>query len=317
MQDAGVDELISADEGFASAVIEGLSKTRKSLPCRYLYDARGSELFEQITRLDEYYPTRVETGILHRYAGELAERTADQAVLVEFGSGASHKTEIIIEATPHLAAYVPIDVSVAALEDARTRLQQKFPCLTIVPHVGDFGTTLKLPPDLQHRPRFGFFPGSTIGNFTRDAAVELLRKLAASLGAGSRLVLGVDLVKDPDVLENAYDDSEGVTAEFNLNLLQRINRELAGTFDATSFQHRAEFDEDQHRIDMYLESEVDQAVSVLGRRFQFARGERIHTEHSHKYTIDGARDLLRRAGLTPVAVWTDADDLFSVHEVIV
>jgi dimethylhistidine N-methyltransferase len=299
---------------FAADVIAGLSQPRKSLSCRWLYDARGSALFEDITELPEYYPTRTETLILHAHADEIAARTKAGSLLVEYGSGSSRKTEILLSAIASLAAYVPIDVSDAALEEARARLAERMPDLRVFPVVGDFLAEIDLPKDLARRPRLGFFPGSTIGNLTRGAATDLLHTMGQRLGSSSRLVLGVDLVKDPAVLVPAYDDAQGVTAAFNLNLLARINRELDGDFDLDQFRHQAIWNPDESRIEMHLLSLRAQRVHILDRTFEFGAGERVHTENSHKYKLDDFTALARRAGYRTLDRWTDDNNLFSVHD---
>ena len=308
-------DLPPADESdFASAVLEGLAKRDKSLPCRFFYDARGSELFEEITRLPEYYPTRTEAAILEANADEMARDIPDGSVLVEFGSGSSLKTEILLRRLPNLRAYVTIDVSEAALQEANERLRQRFPALDVRSIVGNFSHPLALPADLADAPKTGFFPGSTIGNLTRPEAVELLQVFRRVLSAGAGLIVGVDLKKDARRLVLAYDDAAGVTAAFNLNLLVRINRELGGTFKLDAFRHEAIYNPREGRIEMHLESIRDQEVRVLERRIRFRRGERIHTENSYKYTIGEFHELARSAGWEPRRTWTDAEDLFSVHE---
>lgn len=301
---------------FADAVLRGLGATPKTLPCEFFYDARGSELFELITDVPEYYPTRTEAAILGDCAGEIAAMTPAGSVLVEYGSGSSRKTEILLTALDRLKAYVPIDVSDSALADARERLSVRFPSIDIHPVVGDFRTQLQLPAELAARPRLGFFPGSTIGNFAPSEAVDLLRSMAASLGSGGRLIIGVDLRKDTAKLIPAYNDTAGVTAAFNLNLLARANRELGADFDLAAFKHDAIFNAEKSRIEMHLVSRRRQTVSLLGKRFDFQLGESIHTENSHKYSIADFSALVRQAGWTARRVWTDADDLFSVHELV-
>jgi dimethylhistidine N-methyltransferase len=304
------------EDDFATAVIDGLSRPHKSLPCRFFYDARGSELFEEITRLPEYYPTRTETAILERHAAEMAEAVPAGGVLVELGSGSSLKTEILLGHLPQLGAYVCIDVSESALADAQARLASRFPALDVRPIVGDFCRAVTFPDDLAARPKTGFFPGSTIGNFTPAEAVHLLAGLRVSLAPRGRLIVGADLKKDARRLHMAYNDAQGVTAAFNLNLLVRINRELAGTFDLGAFRHEAVYNPREGRIEMHLRSLRRQAVSVLGRRFSFAADERIHTESSYKYTIGEFQELARAAGWQPRRVWADKDALFSVHELV-
>ncbi|WP_036260771.1 L-histidine N(alpha)-methyltransferase [Methylocapsa aurea] len=302
------------DVELARAVVAGLSQPQKTLPCALLYDARGSALFEQITALPEYYPTRTEAAILAGAASDIAAHTPPGSLLVEFGSGSSRKTEILLEALPSLAAYVPIDVSQTALEDARARLAGRFPALRIIPIRGDFTQQLVLPQTLAKRPRLGFFPGSTIGNFAPLEACALLRQMGQSLGPCGRLLIGVDLQKDLARLISAYDDAAGVTALFNLNLLHRINREMGADFAVDRFAHVALYNGAEGRIEMHLESLTAQTVALGGRRFDFAEGERIHTENSYKYTVAQFHELAAGAGWTPRRLWTDAEDLFSLHE---
>jgi dimethylhistidine N-methyltransferase len=302
------------EDDFAAAVLDGLSRPHKTLPCRFFYDARGSELFEEITQLPEYYPTRTETAILDAHAGEMAEAIPPGGILVELGSGSSLKTEILLRHLPRLGAYVCVDVSESALVAARDRLAARFPTLDVRPIVGDFSRKVEFPADLAARPKTGFFPGSTIGNLTPTEAAQLLDTLRTWLAPGGRLIVGVDLKKDARQLVLAYNDARGVTAAFNLNLLARINRELDGTFDLSAFAHEAVYNPREGRIEMHLKSACRQSASVLGRRVSFAAGERIHTENSYKYTIGQFHELARSAGWKPGRVWTDRADLFSVHE---
>ncbi len=303
-----------ADLEFARELLRGLRQQDKSIPCRFLYDRRGSELFEQITELPEYYPTRTETRILESCVAEIRSATASGSLLVEFGSGYSTKTEILLAALDRLAGYVPIDISPYALEAANERLSTRFPELPVFPVVGDFSTSMELPVEFTGTPRLGFFPGSTIGNLKPQEAVQLLSSMRAILGASGRLIIGADLRKDRDVLLAAYDDAQGVTAAFNLNLLGRANRALKTKFDLSKFEHLATYDPYLGRIDMNLVSKTDQIVCVLGQEIAFAKGERIHTEHSHKYDIEGFQKLARRAGWAPNRYWTDEKSYFSVHE---
>jgi dimethylhistidine N-methyltransferase len=310
-------ELLPADDdAFAAAVLEGLSRPQKALPCRFFYDARGSELFEEITRLPEYYPTRTETAVLEAHAAEMVGGVPAGAVLLEFGSGSSLKTEILLRELPQLAAYACIDVSDSALDAASRRLAARFPTLDVRPIVGDFNHSVALPADLASRPRIGFFPGSTIGNLTPVEARRLLGVFHAALSRGGRLIVGVDLEKDARQLVLAYNDRAGVTAAFNLNLLARINRELDGTFNLDAFRHDAVYNPRDGRIEMYLESKMDQDVRVRGRRIRFRARERIHTENSYKYSIGQFQELARSAGWEPRRVWTDRGELFSVHELV-
>jgi dimethylhistidine N-methyltransferase len=304
------------EDEFASAVFDGLSRPQKTLPCRFFYDARGSELFEEITRLPEYYPSRTEAAILAANATEIAAGIPKGGVLIEFGSGSSRKTEILLKALTHLAAYVSIDVSGSALEAAARRLAARFPTLDVRPLVGNFSQPVALPPDLAYRHRVGFFPGSTIGNFTPVEAQRLLRVFRSLLSPGGRLIVGVDLKKDTRRLVLAYNDAAGVTAAFNLNLLARINREIGGTFDLAAFRHEAIYNLRDGRIEMYLVSRKDQEVMIGGRRYLFRAGETIHTENSYKYSLRQFADLARSADWLPKRAWTDADNLFSVHELI-
>lgn len=301
---------------FSLSVIEGLSRAQKTLPCRFFYDARGSCLFEEITRLPEYYPTRTEIGILNARAEEIVKGFSSGDVLVEFGSGSSRKTEILLDRIADRAVYVPIDVSEAALAEAVSRLEVRYPALEIRPLVADFSSLTKLPHEFSGARRTGFFPGSTIGNLAPNDAAALLSKFRKVLGERGRLIIGVDLKKDARVLVRAYNDAAGITAAFNLNLLVRINRELAGTFDLTTFQHKAIYNPRSGRIEMHLVSERAQDVMVCGRRFHFANGESIHTENSYKYTVSEFRALAERAGWKSNRVLTDSNEQFSVHELV-
>jgi L-histidine N-alpha-methyltransferase len=301
-------------EALRRDMLAGLSKPQKSLPCRYFYDARGSALFEKITELPEYYPTRTETAILAAHAHEIAADTPPRSILVELGSGSSRKTELLLEALPDLAAYAPIDVSESALAEACARLTERFPALRLCPTIGDFTDPLDLPAALAKCPRLGFFPGSTIGNLTPTEACDLLRSMAHTLATRARFVVGVDLLKDRHRLVAAYNDAAGVSADFNLNLLVRANRELGATFDIAKFAHSAIYDEAQQRMEMYLVSLDEQSVEITDRRIRFAKGERIHTENSYKYSVAQFRALAGRAGWQARKVWIDAENLFSVHE---
>jgi dimethylhistidine N-methyltransferase len=310
------DVIAGPSREFAASVIEGLSKPRKSLPCRFLYDARGSELFEEITCVPEYYPARTEIAILDAHAVEIASRVDDGAVLVEFGSGSSRKTEILLAGLPRLRAYVPIDVSESALEEAKRRLIERFPALAVRPVAGDFSRLLALPPDLAKARKLGFFPGSTIGNFSPFAARTLLGAMRRLLTPDGWLIVGVDLKKDASQLVRAYNDAAGVTAAFNLNLLTRINRELEGSFDLDCFRHEAIYDPREGRVEMHIVSIRNQAVRIRGLWFRFSAGETIHTENSYKYSIGQFQDISCSAGWLPGRVWTDDQNLFSVHELI-
>ncbi|MGK2921731.1 MAG: L-histidine N(alpha)-methyltransferase [Methyloceanibacter sp.] len=297
---------------FADAVLQGLAQRTRSIPSRFLYDATGSALFEEITRVEEYYPTRTETALLDAFGNEIAALAGDVDTLVEFGSGSSRKTSLLIEALAELDTYIPIDVSESFLADAAKRLEAKHPGLNVKPLVGDFTRTRTLA-GAPRGERLGFFSGSTIGNLTHEEAKAFLESAAELLGAGSAFLIGVDLKKRLDILLPAYDDEEGVTAAFSLNLLARINRELDGDFDTTRFAHTAIYNDAKGRIEIYLQSLTDQDVRVMGRSFSFAKGERIHTENSHKYSLPEFQALAQSAGWLPVKAWTDTGDLFSLH----
>ncbi len=291
---------------FRADLIEGLSKPQKSLSPKWLYDAAGSDLFEDITRVAEYYPTRQETALLRAMAPDIARFMGDNAVLVEFGSGASEKTRIVLDQAPGVATYMPIDISTDALEAATDRIREAYPDLEVSPVAGDF---LDLPPlpELGRGPRTGFFPGSTIGNLTPDQAVRFLTSAHARLAPGSRFILGVDLVKSPEVLVAAYDDAEGVTAAFNLNLLERANRDLGADFDLDAFAHRAVWNADRSRMEMHLVSLADQTVTIDGTRHRFLEGETLHTESSRKFTREAVVELVEQAGWKLVD-WRQSDD---------
>ena len=298
---------------FLADVRDGLSRPQKALSPKYFYDAAGSDLFEAITRLPEYYPTRTEVGILDRSGPEIAALLPARAALVEFGSGSTVKLRRLLGHLDKLAAYVPVDVSGEFLRAQAEVLSGDFPHLRVEPVVADFTRDFDLPDSLRGMPRAGFFPGSTIGNFEPAEAQELLRRFGRILGAGAHMIVGVDLVKEAAILERAYDDAAGVTAAFNLNLLTRINRELAGRFDLGAFSHRAVFNTDASRIEMHLVSNGAQTVPIASDTVAFAAGETIHTESSYKYTVETFRALVERAGWTWIQVWTDPEALFSVH----
>ena len=309
-RDPALNAAAQPDPAFLAEVLAGLSARQKVVPARWLYDHRGSELFEAITTLPEYYPTRTEHSILERHAKEIAERVGRGRVVIEFGSGSSTKTPLLLSAIEP-EAYVPIDVSGEFLHESLHVLSRSFPALPVHPVVGDFTKPMQLP-RLGHSPRLGFFPGSTIGNFVAPEAVDLLRTMAATLGDAAQLLIGVDRIKDPQILVPAYDDAAGVTAQFNLNLLDRINRELSGTMPVGAFRHRAIWNDDEARIEMHLMATRDLSFEVADQMFRMRAGETIHTENSIKYGTRDVRVLLRAGGWTPVAEWTDARQLFSV-----
>lgn len=289
---------------FRDDVLAGLASPIPAVPARWLYDRRGSELFDEITRLPFYYPTRTETAIFHSIRDEVAARVPKGAVVVEFGAGSATKTPILLEAIEP-AAYVPVDISGDYLEQSARDLQQRFPSLEVIPVVADFARPFALPAGLDHLPKLGFFPGSTIGNFVPRTGTDLLRQFRSLLGAGSQLLIGMDRVKPVDRLIPAYDDPEGVTAQFTLNLLTRINRELDGDIPIDAFRHEARWNDILSRIEIHLVALRDVAFSISGRNFAFAGGSSLHVENSHKYGQRGGRVLLLAGGWTPLAEWTD------------
>jgi len=301
-----------ADTDFADAVAAGLSQRRKVIPARFFYDRAGSELFERITELPEYYPTRTEAGLLAAHSGAVADAVGTGGTVVEFGSGSSAKTPLLLGALKP-ATYVPIDISADFLTASAQTLATAHPAIAVMPVAGDFSQPLTIPGLGAEGPLAGFFPGSTIGNFAPAAAVDLLQSFADTLGPGAWLVIGLDRRKDRVVLERAYDDAAGVTAAFNLNLLHRINRELAGTIPVDAFRHRATWNEEQGRIEMHLEATRDVTFAAAGERWTMTAGETIHTENSYKYSDAEARLLARASGWTPVECWSDADELFALH----
>ncbi|WP_066810253.1 L-histidine N(alpha)-methyltransferase [Sphingomonas asaccharolytica] len=301
-----------ADPAFRADVIDGLARRPRAIPARWFYDHRGSELFEAITELPEYYPTRTETALLRSVAEEIAERVGPGRAVVEFGSGSSTKTPIVLKALDP-SAYVPIDISGDFLRESSRALAERFPGLPVFPVEADFLKPIALPQQVRAAPKLGFFPGSTIGNMIPLSSTDLLRAMRASLGQGAMLLIGMDRIKDVGVLERAYDDAAGVTAQFNLNLLERINRELDGTIPVEAFRHRAIWNDDRARIEMHLEAVRDVLFTVEDRPFEMAAGETIHTENSHKYGPRDARLLLRSGGWTPIAEWTDPCDQFALY----
>jgi len=303
---------VVADSDFARAVVAGLSQTPKVIPARFFYDRRGSELFEAITALPEYYPTRTEVGLLERHGTDVARLTGKGRVVVEFGSGSSAKTPLLL-ARVDPSAYVPVDISEGFLRDSAAALADAHPGLDVLPVAADFTRAFRLPDPVAGRPMLGFFPGSTIGNLDHAGAVDLLRAFRATLGADARLVIGIDTRKNPRLLEAAYDDAAGVTARFNLNLLARVNRELGGTAPLDAFEHRAVWNDLVGRIEMHLVATRDLEFAAAGRRFAMRAGETIHTENSHKYRPEEARLLARASGWEPLAAWTDAQALFALH----
>ena len=297
---------------FLADVLTGLSRPTKSIPPKHFYDDTGSELFEAITRLEEYYPTRTEIALLRGAASQIARHIPEGTALVEFGSGASVKTRILLDAAPQVEVYAPIDISPSALAGAAQAIRADYPHLDVAPLRDDFTNALALPAACEGRPIVGFFPGSTIGNFTTGEALEFLQGARRLLGPGAAFIVGVDLVKDAQTLVAAYDDAKGVTAAFNKNLLTRINRELGGDFDLGAFEHRAIWNDAESRIEMHLVSLKDQAVRVAEATFQFKTGETLHTENSHKFTVKRLGDLARAAGWRLEREWVNDHPAFAI-----
>lgn len=299
------------DLAFRADVLKGLGEAQKAIPARWLYDSAGSELFERITALPEYYPTRAETEILETKADEFAEKIGKGRAVVEFGSGSSLKTPLLLRAISP-AAYVPLDISGEFLRAAADDLAAKFPGLPVIPVEADFMRRVEFPAEAADLPKLGFFPGSTIGNMVARTSVDLLRTMRATLGEGALLLIGMDLIKDKAVLEAAYDDAEGVTAEFNLNLVHRINRELDADIPVDQLRHEARWIDEYARIEMHLVAEEDITFTVAGSQFSMRKGETIHTENSHKFDRRTSSTLLLAGSWTPVARWTDDEGRFSL-----
>jgi L-histidine N-alpha-methyltransferase len=302
---------IIVDAAFRSDVLAGFAARPRAIPARWFYDRPGSELFEAITRLPEYYPTRVETALLAKHSVNVAQIAGAGRAVVEFGSGSSVKTPHLLSAVSP-AAYVPIDISGDFLRSSSAELAKGFPGLSVLPVEADFMKPFALPEAIATTPKLGFFPGSTIGNMIARSSVDLLRTMRETLGTGAMLLIGMDRVKDEAVLTAAYDDAAAVTARFNLNLLVRINRELRGTIPIEAFRHRAIWNDYYARIEMHLEAMRDVGFTIDGQSFEMAAGETIHTENSHKYGPRDARLLLRSGGWSPVAEWTDDDGQFAL-----
>lgn len=298
---------------FAQDVLDGLAHRQRRIPCKWLYDPLGSALFERVTQQPEYYPTRIEIAILEQVAGQIADAAGPRATLIELGSGSARKTPILLRALDRPAAYVPVDISEAFLTTTLRTIGTAFARLEVLPCVADFTTLSRLPPSLPPGRRVVFFPGSTIGNFDPDAAEALLARIARVVGPGALLVVGVDHTRDPAKLVRAYDDAAGVTAAFSKNLLVRINRELQGDFDPDAFHHVARFDHEQRRIEMHLVSAAPQCVSVLGRSFDFATGESIHTESSYKPSPFQFLAMAHRAGWRQEQLWVEGAAGYAVH----
>lgn len=304
----------SGESEFASDVVGGLQASPKRVPAKYFYDADGSQLFEHITDLPEYYPTRCEMNILREHTDDIAALIPDGAALLEFGSGSNKKVRILLQAAPQLGCYVPVDICREMVEQEAAELAPDFPQLKVLPVAADFTQAFPLPDEAKAAPlRVGFFPGSTIGNFEPHEAAGFLRHAGKILGPGARLIVGVDLIKPAEVLNAAYNDAAGVTARFNLNLLKRINRELGGNFDLGCFEHHAFYNRERHRVEMHLASLKRQKAKVAGETIEFRAGETIHTENSYKYSTEKLTALARGAGWRPLAGWSDERCYFSIH----
>lgn len=305
-----IEQTLSDD--FAEAVRAGFSQKQKTVPARFLYDERGSALFEGITDVPEYYPTRAETRLLQRHASDVAALSAGVQAVVELGSGSSKKTPIVLRAVrPRI--YVPVDISAEYLEQAAASLAAAHPGIEVLPIAADFSAEWHLPEAIAGQPVLGFFPGSTIGNMTPGAAVDLLRRFARILGPKSHLLIGIDLRKDRRILEPAYNDEAGITAAFNKNILSRMNGELGGDIPLDAFEHRSVWNETEGRIEMHIVAQRDVSFTVAGKRWQMAAGETIHTENSYKYGMQEARLLARAGGWDPITMWSDDRGLFSLH----
>lgn len=301
----------AADPQFRIDVLKGLRGPRRAIPARWFYDERGSELFDDITRLPEYYPTRTETSLLQSASADLAARIGPGTAVIEFGAGSATKTPLLLKAIAP-SAYVPIDISGDYLRSSADILRSSFPALEVIPVEADFTGDVVLPAKLGASERLGFFPGSTIGNFVPRSSVDLLRHMRGILGEGAKLLIGFDRIKADEILIAAYDDASGVTAAFNLNLLHRINRELDGDIPVDAFVHDVRWNDMQSRIEMHLRCVRDVRFTVDGQAFTLQAGESIHTENSHKYDLRGLRLLLRAGSWTPIADYSDPNEWFTL-----
>jgi dimethylhistidine N-methyltransferase len=298
---------------FATEVLAGLARAQKSVSCKFFYDDHGSDLFDQICDLPEYYPTRTELKIMRRFGGQIADAVGTGATVIEYGSGSSNKTGALLDNLDGLRRYVPIDISRGHLMQSSWSIARRYPGLVVTPVCADYTTTFAMPAGTPESNRLAYFPGSTIGNFEPDAAAAFLKSMRTTCGPGSRLLIGVDLKKDPNRLHAAYNDAAGITARFNLNLLRRINNELDGTLDVPAFAHYAPYLPALGRMEMHLVSLRDQTAAVAGKTFRFGLGETIHTECCCKYTPAEFAELASRAGYLPEHIWTDQRQLFSVQ----
>ena len=312
---AALQKVVPVDE--LTEIIDGLSQSEKMISPKYFYDERGSQLFDEITRLTEYYPTETELGIMRANVDEIASLTGKHASLIEFGSGSSLKTRVLLEHLDELAVYVPVDISEDHLLASALQIRAEFPGLEVLPVVADFTQSFRLPsPAIMPVRNIVYFPGSTIGNFTHDAAHELLKVMYQEAGEGGALLIGVDLQKDPDIIRRAYNDSAGVTAEFNLNMLRHLNREFGANFELDAYEHSAEYNVEEGRVEVRLISKQHQEFTVGNTSFSIDEDEAILTEYSHKYTLDGFAAMAKAAGFKVECVWMDAERLFSVQYLV-
>jgi len=306
-------DLFPAENDLLNDVIFGLSKFQKSLPCKYFYDERGSKLFENICGLPEYYPTRIENALMTEKSAEMADLIGPGALVLEYGCGSMEKVRVLLDALDRPASYIAVDISREQLRKAAEALARDYPELDIHAICADFSQPLEMIAELTVRRKVAFFPGSTIGNFEFEDARNFLSKVAGLVGPGGGLLIGADRKKDRAILRAAYNDKAGITAEFNLNLLARINAELGGNFKLSSFKHDAIYNDQKGRIEMYLVSLHDQLVEIGDRQFSFQTNEKIHTENSHKYDIEEFQEFGWQAGFVGKLVWSDKDDLFSIY----
>ncbi|OMP66338.1 L-histidine N(alpha)-methyltransferase [Domibacillus epiphyticus] len=305
-------DLYAKKENMFEEVLNGLRSTVKKIPSKYLYDEKGSELFERITEQVEYYPARTEIAILETYKAEIAHTVGPVSSLIEYGSGSSKKIKTLLNALHSLEEYIPIDISKDFLFESCLKLSLEFPHLKVKAVCGDYTYPLNLPLNKEGR-KVVFFPGSTIGNFEPDEVSAFLHRTFHLLESGDGFIIGVDLKKDATILHEAYNDPNGITAEFNLNLLNRINRELHGNFQIEQFQHKAFYNNEKGKIEMHIQSLCDQTVNVGQEAIRFRKGEMIHTENSYKYSVQEFQTLIQNCGFSSIRVWTDREELFSVH----
>ncbi|MGS0535748.1 L-histidine N(alpha)-methyltransferase [Pseudoalteromonas sp. SaAl2] len=312
-----VSEQHIIDESFLNDVLDGLSQQQKSLPCKYFYDDSGAALFEQITTLSEYYVTRTELAILEQYSHDIAKMLPENLSIIEPGCGSGKKVAYLLAHLANVKTFVPFEISKEMLNYSLAHLSPLFPELVISPLLGDFTHSqmvkqLTKDTALDNQTNLVYFPGSTLGNFAPIKAIEIMKNFHHLCGVNGYVLIGIDLVKERQVLLDAYDDKAGVTAQFNKNLLQRINNELNGTFNLSLFNHQSRFNEQHSRIEMHLVSQCEQSVVINNHLFEFAQGESIHTENSHKYTVDSFAQLAAQANLTLAQTWQDSNNYFAL-----